>query len=130
MLMCKLAKRRTAEGTLGMLQMSGIIHEMAASGVLSVKKIVVGPLHRGTSGLGLKVGDDEDSNQDDTINSSTGDGPPANQSLDGGCGRYFCLGKSAKISALKEQMMLSRQKPVGPHGRYCLCGCRNVSDEY
>jgi hypothetical protein len=133
MLMCKLAKRKHAEGTLGKLQMTGLIHELAASGTISVNRVILGPLHRGTSGLGLKLGDndDEDSenNQDDTMNSmdDTDDKTSPNKSGGGGgCGRFFCCFHSSKIAAMKEQMYLSMQKPVGPHGRYCLCGCRNL----
>jgi hypothetical protein len=42
--------------------------------------------------------------------------------------RFNCFRKNAKISSFSFQTKLleltSLSKPIGPHGRYCFCGCR------
>jgi hypothetical protein len=40
--------------------------------------------------------------------------------------RFNCFRKHAKISVIHTKFLelTSLKKPVGPHGRYCFCGCR------
>lgn len=40
--------------------------------------------------------------------------------------RFNCFRRNAKISAMQTKFLelTSLKKSVGPHGRYCLCGCR------
>lgn len=41
--------------------------------------------------------------------------------------RFNCFRKNAKIAALQSRILelTAINKPSGPHGRYCLCGCRS-----
>jgi hypothetical protein len=40
--------------------------------------------------------------------------------------RFNCLKRNAKISTFQTKFLelTSLNKPTGPHGRYCFCGCR------
>eukprot|EP00602_Paraphysomonas_sp_CaronLab_P008684 CAMPEP_0185036284 /NCGR_PEP_ID=MMETSP1103-20130426/29047_1 /TAXON_ID=36769 /ORGANISM="Paraphysomonas bandaiensis, Strain Caron Lab Isolate" /LENGTH=531 /DNA_ID=CAMNT_0027573779 /DNA_START=243 /DNA_END=1838 /DNA_ORIENTATION=+ len=124
MLMCKLAKRKPKTGLLGKLEAFALLQEIAENGPVRMQVTRKGPLNRGTSGY-YQVNEVEASAQPDDIQEH----PPALETLVKSKKFCCCFGPSkGKIAAMSSRLLefTSLQKRVGPHGRYCMCGCRNL----
>ena len=126
-MMCKVGKRKPQNGIFGKLQLAGIIHEIAVNGPISVRVKDVAPLHRGTSYKFSVDVDDTDDNEFTNPDELTCSLPPEQSSC---CSKLFCCwAHSARIAAISEQMFAASKNPVGPHGRYCMCGCRSFNNK-